>query len=275
MMKKVSIIIPTFNEEKVIVRLLKSLKNQSYPNIEIIVVDDGSTDTTISLSKKYSDKVFKRKHAERSVQRNFGAEKSSGEYLLFLDADMELEREVVKECVKGFDKKPNLGGVVIPEESKYTNYWEKVKAYERSFYNKEGDEIVDAARFFKRSIFRKLGGYDEELTGPEDWDLPERIKREGFYIGRIRAKIFHYERIKGLFSLVRKKYYYGLKSYKYLTKNQISPVSPKTVYFLRPVFYKDWRKLVFHPILALSMFIMLLFELMGGGLGFLVGIFRK
>lgn len=267
----VSVVIPTYNEEDVIGRLLESIKRQTFRDVQVIVVDDGSQDKTVEIANKYTSGVYKRKHAERSVQRNFGAKKSKGEYLLFLDADMELSSNVIAECVKKIKQSRKIGGIVIPEESVPTNFWEKVKAYERSFYDLEGDDVTDAARFFTKTAFNEAEGYDETITGPEDWDLPETIKKLGYDIERICAKIKHHERINSLYSLVRKKYYYGLKSHRYLKKQDTPTISPKTIYFLRPVFYKNWKRLFSHPVVSIAMFGMFVFELAGGGLGFLVG----
>ena len=161
--------------------------------------------------------------------------------------------------------------LIIPEESIAHNFWEKVKAFERSFYNLEGDQTTDAARFFRREVFEEVGGYDENITGPEDWDLSESIKKRGYKIGCVKSKILHYERIPNLFSLVEKKYYYALKSYKYLGKQNIPIFSSKTVYFLRPVFYKNWKKLISNPIFAIAMFIMFFLENIAGGAGYLIG----
>lgn len=266
----VSIIIPVYNEENVIERLLKSINAQTYKNWEIIVIDDGSTDETPEIAKKYTEKVYLKKHAERSVQRNFGASVCKGIFFLFLDADMGLSKNVVKDCVTKMSS-ANLGAVAIPEWSIANTFWEKVKAHERSFYNEKGDATTDAARFFKRSVFEKVGGYDETITGPEDWDLPERIKKESISIGRISSKIYHYERVLSPFKLAQKKYYYALTSHRYLKKHGISPFSAKTIYFLRPIFYRNWRMLILHPILSSAMFFMLTWEQIGGGLGYFIG----
>lgn len=275
MKPKVSVIIPAYNEEQVIERLLLSLENQTYKNCEIIVVDDSSTDNTAKISRKYTTRVFSRKHAERSIQRNFGAKISKGGYLLFLDADMELASTVIEECVKKVSTEENVGAIAIPEVSVAQTFWEKVKAYERSFYNLEGDKITDSARFFTTEAFWKAGGYDESITGPEDWDLPEVIKELGFRQSRILAIIYHYERISSPLALARKKYYYALRTYRYLKKHHIAVVSSKTIYFLRPVFYKNWRIIIVHPILMLGMIFLLTVELFAGGLGFLVGRIKR
>ena len=271
MKPKVSIIIPTYNEENNIGRLLKSIKLQSYKNIETIVVDDGSTDKTVEISKKFTKKVFARSHAERSIQRNFGASVSSGEYLLFLDADMQLSKNVVRECVEATLKNKKVGSITIPEEPVAKSFWEKVKKHEREFYNLDGDIEVESARFFPKKVFLEVGGYDEKITGPEDWDLPETISKNGYKNLRTKSKIRHFERVSSLFSLMNKKYYYGLKSYVYFEKQNIPLVSSKTIYFLRPVFYKNWRKLLSNPALSFSMIVMLISEQIAGGLGFFKG----
>jgi len=266
----VSVVVTTKNEARVLGRLLKSVRAQSYKNIEIIVVDNHSSDSTPKIARKFTSKVYQL-GPERSVQRNYGVKRAQGELVLILDADMELSTGVVGEAVELAQGDKTVGAVVIPEESITKSFWERVKAFERSFYNIEGDITTDAARFFAKSVFEKLGGYDEKITGPEDWDLPERAREAGYKIGRIKTKIYHYERIPSLFSLARKKYYYALKSYPYLKKHKISVVSPKTVYFLRPVFYKNWRILLSHPILSTAMFIMLTLENLAGAVGFLIG----
>lgn len=265
----VSVIITTKNEQDVIENLLKSLKNQTYKKLEIILVDNNSSDLTVKIAKKYGIKVFTF-GPERSTQRNFGAKKSKGKYLLFLDADMELSPSVIKECVK-VAQEDQVSGIVIPEVSVAKNFWERVKAYERSFYNEEGDIVTDAARFFLKKVFLKAGGYDESITGPEDWDLPENIKALGYRMNRINSVIYHRERITSIFNLARKKYYYGLKTYRYLKKHNISPVSAKTIFFLRPIFYKNWGKIAMNPFLSLSLIFMLTLELIAGGTGYFIG----
>lgn len=273
-MKKVSVIVTTKNEAKNIGRCLQSIQNQTYKAIEIIVVDNFSKDETKRIAKKFTKKVFD-KGPERSAQRNLGGFKATGDFLMFLDADMELSENVVRGCVEEALKNKKVGGVIIPEVSVGTKFWEKTKAFERSFYNLEGDKYTDAARFFSKEAFLSVGGFDASITGPEDWDLPESVKKNGYTIKRIKEVIFHYENIPNLSSLVKKKYYYGLKSHTYLEKQNISVVSPKTIYFLRPAFYKNWRKMLSNPFLTTSMIIMLSAETLGGGLGFIRGKVRR
>jgi len=269
----VSIIVTTKNEEDVLEMLLVSIAKQTYKDIETIVVDNYSSDRTVSIARKHASRVYS-KGPERSAQRNYGAKKSRGTYMLFLDADMQLSPNVIAESVAVFTSMPDTAAIVVPEESIGYTFWERIKAFERSFYCLERGEDFEAARFFRRDIFVGVCGYDEHIVGPEDWDLPKTIKKEGYAIRRIDSKIYHHERINSLLLLGRKKYYYGLQSHRYLSKQKISLVSPDTIYFLRPVFYKHWKKLLQQPILASGMVIMFLVELGAGGLGYFVGRLR-
>ena len=265
----VSVIITTKNEEAVIGDLLETIKKQTYKNFEIIVVDNNSTDKTVEIAKRYTKLVFN-KGPERSAQRNFGVGKAKGEYVLILDADMQLSKRVLEECVE-VAQRDSFGAIVIPEKSFGRGFWTQFKIFEREFY--EGEEDIEAARFFKKTLFKKFGGYDLSMTGPEDWDLPQKISKK-YKISRIRSLILHNEGRHTLFGLVKKKYYYGLSAYKYLKKHKISIISPKTIYLLRPAFYRNWRKILSHPFLGLGMCIMLIAENLGGGLGYIVGRIR-
>jgi len=270
MLPLVSVIITTKNESTVIKRLLSSVKKQSYKKFEIILIDNNSSDLTKKIALQFTDKVYDF-GPERSAQRNFGAKKAKGDFLFFLDADMELSENIISECVNSINSGKKFAGVIIPEKSVAKTFWEKVKAYERSFYNEKGDEITDAARFLHKSVFKKAGGYDETITGPEDWDLPETIKKLGYTFGRISAVIYHHERINSPFDLAKKKFFYALSAHRYLKKHHISTLSPKTIYFLRPIFYKNFDRIISHPLLSLGMVVMLFLQFLGGGLGYLVG----
>lgn len=100
--KKVSVIIPAFNSSKTIDRTIDSVLIQDYPNIEIIVINDGSTDNTESILKKYGNviKYYNQQNFGVSTARNLGFEKSSGEYIQYLDADDLLAEGKISKQVK-------------------------------------------------------------------------------------------------------------------------------------------------------------------------------
>lgn len=243
----VSIIIPTYNEQKNIGRLLTSIKTQTYPDVETIVVDDESTDNTVQIAKQYTSQVYARKHAERSVQRNFGASKSKGEFLLFLDADMELGENVVEQCVKAI-KNSDFKALIIPERTTGNSFMAKLRDFERQMYM--GDISIEVARFFDREIFEELGGYDENLTGAEDYDLPARVMKK-YKIGWSRGTIFHHEQDLTLWQLLRKKYYYAGKSVLYADRHP-ELISKQGTILFRRAYLRNWRKFIKAPFMGLA-----------------------
>lgn len=259
----VSVIVTTKNEQSHIEACLRSIKKQNYSKLEIIVVDNSSKDKTKEISSLYTKNIFDI-GPERSAQRNFGARKAKGDFLLFIDADMILSPEVVGECVLAGKE---FSAVVIPEKSIGKGYWASVKAFERSLY--EGDSSIEAARFFSKKVFDEAGGYDEKITGPEDWDLPRRIAKN-HKIGRIKSYILHDEGSASLFTLIKKKYYYGLRASRYIGKHKNLSTVTQMIYFLRPAFYKNIKRLYRSPQLAMGMIIMLFLEQIAGLAGVIV-----
>lgn len=109
----VSIIVPMYNSEKYIARCIDSLLEQSYENIEIIVVDDGSSDNGVEIIKKYTDNrinIYQKKNEGVSATRNFGIEKSNGDFVLFVDSDDYVSKDIVKIML---DKVNNIKSMVL------------------------------------------------------------------------------------------------------------------------------------------------------------------
>jgi len=171
----VSIVVTTRNEEHNLFSCLESIKLQTYKNIELIVIDNNSTDRTKKIALRYTDKVYN-KGPERSAQRNYGMISiSSGLYVMFIDADMILSPTLIESCVDCISSGKFIA-LHIPEVILGKGYFSKVRRFERSFYN---GTVVDGARFFLKSIFIDVGGFDEDLSGPEDWDIDKKIKALG------------------------------------------------------------------------------------------------
>ena len=259
----ISVIVTTKNEEEVISNLLSSIKNQSHKNFEIILVDNNSADRTTQIAKTFDALVFD-KGPERSIQRNWGVEKAKGEDILILDADMVLTKDVLRDCLEETKKDKMLGGLVIPEVSFGVGFWSRFKIFEREFYL--GDETVEAPRFFKKSVFNKFGGYDEKITGPEDWDLPLRMRKAGIKIGRIKSVIRHNEGRFSPFKSAKKKFYYASHAEVFM-KRHPEQIFTKGNLVFRPVFFKKWKKMAGSPILTIGMFTVKLIEAVAAMLG--------
>jgi glycosyltransferase involved in cell wall biosynthesis len=171
----VSVVVTTKNEEKHIRNCLLSIKEQTYTNIEAIVVDNASTDKTKEIAKEYTALVFD-KGPERSAQRNYGMiDISRGQYVMFIDADMILSPFLIETCVYELNKGESVA-LFISEIVLGTSYWCKVRRFERSFYDAT---VIDSARIYRRDIFCKLGGFDEEIDFGEEWDIDKEVKQHG------------------------------------------------------------------------------------------------
>ena len=263
-----SVIVPTKNNEVTIRQCLESIKAQTYHKIEVIVVDNHSTDKTRKIAESFGFR-FLLKGPERNPQRNFGAQQASGKYLLFIDSDMELSSEVVADCVATAQAE-GVQAIIIPEMSFGEGFWTKCKAFERSFYMTE--ETMALSRFFEKDVFNKVNGFDESLVGFDDRDLHFRIVAAGGRVGNAGALIRHNEGRARLSNFVRKKYLYGKTLHQYLRKHR-SEGNTKWLFY-RVTFIKHWGKFIKHPILSLGVAFMQLCELSAAGMGYIVGIFK-
>jgi glycosyltransferase involved in cell wall biosynthesis len=270
---KASIIITTKNEERNMKNILESLKNQTFQDFEIIVVDNNSTDKTKEISKEYGALVFN-KGPERSAQRNFGVSKASGKYVLILDADMILEKNLIKEIYKIAEADKDLKCITMKEVPYGKNFWAQCKKLELEFYTQSIDFEL-APRWFDKKVFNDFKGFDEDQTGTEDWDLPERIYKKYPKKYLTKNKVFHNEADYGLFRILKKKFYYASKVTTYVKKRKKSIFDSKFVYFLRPHFYRHYYLWLKNPIVSIGLIFMLTCETFAGGLGYIIGKLNK
>ena len=250
----VSVVITTRNEEKNIENCLQSLQNQTFKNIELIVVDNYSEDKTAEIASRYTTAVFF-KGKERSSQRNYGAKVATGKYLIYLDADMILNPVVIEECVAKCESEA-FDALYVPERIVGDGFWIKVRDFERSFYT---GTVIDAVRFIQTDVFKKVGGFDESLIGPEDWDFDRRVRKIG-RTGIIDTPLYHNEGRFNMEMYLKKKSYYsnGIMNYvkKWGLNDQETKKQVGVWYRLIGVFIeKDkWRKLVRTPLFIIAMY---------------------
>lgn len=264
----VSIIITTKNEAVRLPALLESIKNQTYTNIETIIVDNNSVDQTKAVAKQFGIQAFD-KGPERSAQRNFGAWKAKGTHLLFLDADMEVSKKVVEECVSLVKKDSAFVGVVIPEQSFGIGFWAQCKVLERSFYLNV--PWIESPRFYQRKAFLDVGGFDETLTGPEDFELSQRFKQVfgDKSIGRISAFLLHNEGKLSLVKTLKKKMYYGKKMNQYRQLKSAKGYFDKqsSVFERYKLFFSKKRIILRNPIVFMGMVVLKTLEMGALALG--------
>lgn len=181
-MPRVSVIIPAFNASPFIRQAIESVLNQTYPDYELIVVDDGSTDDTASLVMKYGERLryVYQKNQGLSSARNTGIAKAGGELLAFLDADDYWGRKKLEHQVALLDQSPAIGVVytalkVVDKDGRVTG---ERRCFLRGYLLSSllTENCVTPSSAIVRGVcLEKAGTFDENLSASEDWDLWLRI----------------------------------------------------------------------------------------------------
>jgi glycosyltransferase involved in cell wall biosynthesis len=190
----VSVIIPNYNYARYLPQALDSVLAQTYPHLEIMVVDDGSTDESQALLRNYGEQIRWFQHHRQGVSaaRNRGVKESSGELVAFLDADdvwlpTKLERQVQK-----FLEDRDLGLVHcgweaidktgVPLDS-HLDGLEGWVAKELLLLRRPAVLVVGSGAVVPRNTFEEIGGFDARLSTSADWDFSYRVavrQRVGF-----------------------------------------------------------------------------------------------
>lgn len=177
----VSIIVPAYNEEKTIGACLASIEAQSYKPLEVIVVDDGSTDNTLRIVGNYVDSVYSQEHLGTAEARNLGVKKAKGEILVFIDADMALDKEYVS-CITKPILQKKAEATFTKEEyvANEKNIWSKCFMIDNDLLN--GSRIsqkypnrTNKFRAITKELFNKSSGYLTNYGYGEDTFLRNNV----------------------------------------------------------------------------------------------------
>lgn len=218
---KISVIIPVFNEEKYIKDCIDSLEKQSFKDIEIICIDDGSTDSTIDilnvLRNKYQNlKLLSQKHLGPAEARNLGAKESKSSILVFVDADMIFDKDFVKnlvkpildEGVKGtFSKKEFL----LNKENIWSRCWNINKALPQDKMHQ--DNYPDTQPVFRAILkkdFEKANGFSS-IGYVDDYTLSDKL---GFLAVAAPNAIFYHRNPETLKEVFEQARWIGKSEYK-------------------------------------------------------------
>ena len=184
----ISVILPVYNSENYILRCLESLKNQSIQNFELILVDDGSTDETLLISKKYLKNHFNHRYRLIINRINIGITKSlnkgfkvaKGQYLARADADDIYEPDRFELQLKFLENNTNISLVgsnvkYIDKNENFLNFSslpiDHFNIWSRLFFH---NPLIHSTIFFRREIFKKAP-YNEEFNTTQDYDMYCRI----------------------------------------------------------------------------------------------------
>ncbi|PJC20337.1 MAG: glycosyl transferase [Comamonadaceae bacterium CG_4_9_14_0_8_um_filter_57_21] len=221
-MPMISLVVPAFNEGIVIQAAVRSLLLLDYPNFEIIVVDDGSTDDTYEKASTVAQestaikvRVVTKRNGGKAQALNTGMTLARGEFILNMDGDSKLSSNTLRACIKHFEN-PKIGAVagnvkVINRE----NIWTKIQALEyveglamarkaQSFI-RSVNIIPGPLGMFRKSVLQQVGGYDDD-TFAEDCDLTLKILMHGWHIAYEASAIAWVESPSRLLDLLKQRY---------------------------------------------------------------------
>lgn len=206
-----SVIIPTYNEANNIDSCLKSLINLHYESdmYEIIVVDNGSSDNTANICKKYTNKVYVVPNVNISALRNYGASLAKGNVFAFIDADCEADPKWLSNAKKTIIRDRCITG------SRYyvplNNDWIERVWYGNNISCRKHAEYINSGNIFVPSdIFKSLGGFNEKLITGEDYEFCMRAKTLIPVIEDPDIKVYHHGNPKNVHQFIKREMWHGL-----------------------------------------------------------------
>lgn len=261
----VSVIVPTKNSQKYLEMCLKSIRRQTIRNIELIVVDNYSSDNTPDIARKYAD-IFLQIGPERSAQVNFGVAHAHGTYVYKVDSDFTLDPTVIEECLdkvaEGYE------AVVVHNTPNPRISWiAALRKFEVDMY--KYDHMHSSPRFILKSAYNSIGGFNEEITAGEDYDFRNKLDSAGYKTGFIDAEAVHHGEPTQFWAHMKKYYQYGKDIKKYSSAQHNSFRAESSTFF--HVYVKNWRTLIRHPVNALALYAYTMCKSFIGLAGLIVG----
>ncbi len=181
----VSVIVPCYNGAAFLEEALRSALEQSYADVEVVVVDDGSTDSSPEIARRFPVRYIRQPNRGLCEARNAGIRESKGSYLVFLDADDRLQPKAIEAGLRALTQRPDCAMAVadhvfIAADGSYLASSAKqspLHSHYEALLKSNFIEMISSV-LFRRSIFDELGGFDTTLRVAEDYELYLRIARE-------------------------------------------------------------------------------------------------
>ncbi len=184
-MEKVSVIIPAYNKAELTAQTVESVLSQTYPNIEIIVVDDGSADSTRQRLACFTDRIqyIYKENGGACSARNRGLQSAQGEFIAFLDCDDLYMENKIALCADFLRKNKDVGFVhtaayFIDDKGEVVGKYSHPQSRHQGWIVKrllQGNYICNSTPVLRRSCLDEVGPFDESVFAPADWDLWLRL----------------------------------------------------------------------------------------------------
>lgn len=186
---KVSVVIPLYNMEAFLAETLDSVLASDYPNFEVIVMDDGSTDRSLDIARSYAErdarvKAFTQTNTGACAARNAAIAHSSGTYILPVDADNRIAPTFIRHAVEAIEADEEVK-VVCPRAEFFgdrTGEW-KLRPYSPELLARKN--MMDTCALYRRADWERVGGYCEEIIAREDWEFWIAVLKDGGRVVRL------------------------------------------------------------------------------------------
>lgn len=264
----VSVVVPVYHGMKTLGECLEGIKRQEYPgDMEVFVVDDGSTDGSGEYAEKQGFKVLYQTNMGPGAARNAGAEASSGELVVFVDADCVPDPDFVSELVRPLINSDIVGsqGVFYSNQKNLVARFIQAEISERYRMQSKGEFIDWVATYgacYRKNIFQESGGFDEAYSS-EDAEFSIRLAQKGHKMvlaPKARCQHLHYENLFKFMKFKLKRAYWSVWLFKKHPKrigfDRMTPISRKLMMVLMAdavfcLFLGIWWKLMFYVGLGL------------------------
>lgn len=188
-MLRASIIIPLYNQAEFVGQCIESALAQTYKNVEVVVVNDGSTDNSLEVAKRYPVMIVNQVNKGLAGARNAGVMNSTGQFLLPLDADDWIDPTYLEKTVplmRGFV------GIVSTNMQRFGVHDQLLVAEIRTVDQELKSNFIPVCSLIDRNAFLDTGGYNDAAPGYEDWNLWIDILKRGWKMAVKSEPLFHY-----------------------------------------------------------------------------------
>jgi len=198
----VSVIMPAYNAADYIEEAIESVLIQNYQNIELMIINDGSTDNTEQIVKKFNDQrisYISQENAGASSARNNGIKRSNGEFIMILDHDDMMTPDFISQHLKAFEENPQAD-LVYCDDCLIDDKGNPVRVITRPEYTDRkhlirdlfrcGFPVVPFRTCIKRDVFDKIGFFDEKLKIAEDYDMIKRFVKHGLVARHLKGDYY-------------------------------------------------------------------------------------
>ena len=190
-----SVIVTTYNSEKTVKRCLEAIRQSTYPSYEVIVIDDGSSDQTLTYAHRYADRVIPKSHIGKAYVRGIGLQSAQGDIVVNVDSDVEIQPDTLSRIASQFSSEPETAAVtgLVSRSNPYNNF---ASQYKNLYMHYMFRNLPDRVSFLYGSIYavsrQVIPLYNVNRHDVDDTEFGQQICDKGHHITFMRdLEIIH------------------------------------------------------------------------------------